>query len=106
MADKRIGIIGGSGLYAIEGLTQQEWIKAETPYGEPSDEILTGVLEGRKVAFLPDRSRSLLLDAFLPVGLVIHRKKRIEVLFLIKSVYNNSLYTCLSFLYAILYRQK
>lgn len=57
MADKRIGIIGGSGLYAIEGLTQQEWIKAETPYGEPSDEILTGVLEGRKVAFLPRHGR-------------------------------------------------
>ena len=52
-----IGIIGGSGLYHIEGLTEQEWITVETPYGAPSDQILTGKLEGRRVAFLPRHGR-------------------------------------------------
>lgn len=48
-----IGIIGGSGLYQIEGLTNTENRTVETPYGMPSDQIITGTLEGRKVAFLP-----------------------------------------------------
>ena len=52
-----IGIIGGSGLYHIEGLTEQEWVTVETPYGAPSDQILTGKLEGRRVAFLPRHGR-------------------------------------------------
>lgn len=53
----RIGIIGGSGLYQIEGLSNQVWQRVETPFGEPSDEILTGLLEGREVAFLPRHAR-------------------------------------------------
>lgn len=52
-----IGIIGGSGLYHIEGLTEQEWTTVETPYGAPSDQILMGKLEGRRVAFLPRHGR-------------------------------------------------
>ena len=52
-----IGIIGGSGLYHIEGLTEQEWVTVETPYGAPSDQFLTGKLEGRRVAFLPRHGR-------------------------------------------------
>src|SRR5687768_1921725 len=53
----RIGIIGGSGLYQIEGFANQKWVKVKTPFGDPSDEILTGALEGRDVAFLPRHAR-------------------------------------------------
>src|SRR5688572_7540284 len=53
----RIGIIGGSGLYQIEGFAKQKWVKIKTPFGDPSDEILTGTLEGREVAFLPRHAR-------------------------------------------------
>ena len=53
----RIGIIGGSGLYQIEGLSDQKWVRVKTPFGEPSDEILTGELGGREVAFLPRHGR-------------------------------------------------
>ncbi|HEV8542874.1 MAG TPA: S-methyl-5'-thioadenosine phosphorylase [Verrucomicrobiae bacterium] len=53
----RIGVIGGSGLYLIEGLIDQKWVKVKTPFGDPSDEILTGILEGREVAFLPRHAR-------------------------------------------------
>jgi 5'-methylthioadenosine phosphorylase len=52
-----IGIIGGSGLYQIEGLTHLKWVKIRTPFGDPSDEILTGELSGRPVAFLPRHAR-------------------------------------------------
>lgn len=49
----RIGIIGGSGLYQIEGLTNVTSVRIDTPFGDPSDEYITGVLEGREVVFLP-----------------------------------------------------
>jgi 5'-methylthioadenosine phosphorylase len=52
-----IGIIGGSGLYQIEGLTDQKWVRIKTPFGDPSDEIFTGNLSGRPVAFLPRHAR-------------------------------------------------
>jgi 5'-methylthioadenosine phosphorylase len=53
----RIGIIGGSGLYQIEGLTDQKWVRVKTPFGAPSDDILTGTIGGREVAFLPRHAR-------------------------------------------------
>jgi 5'-methylthioadenosine phosphorylase len=53
----RIGIIGGSGLYNIEGFVNQEWQKIKTPFGPPSDDFLTGVLAGREVVFLPRHGR-------------------------------------------------
>jgi 5'-methylthioadenosine phosphorylase len=52
-ATPAIGIIGGSGLYDIEGLTQREEMDVSTPFGDPSDKILSGVLSGRRVYFLP-----------------------------------------------------
>jgi 5'-methylthioadenosine phosphorylase len=52
-----IGIIGGSGLYNIEGLSDTAWRKVETPWGAPSDELLTGMFEGTKVVFLPRHGR-------------------------------------------------
>ena len=53
----RIGIIGGSGLYAIEGLEGAEWVRVESPWGRPSDDILTGEYRGVPVAFLPRHGR-------------------------------------------------
>src|SRR3982751_1307696 len=57
MESSRIGIIGGSGLYHIEGFTNQKWVKVKTPFGDPSDEFLTGKLAGRNVVFLPRHAR-------------------------------------------------
>ena len=53
----RIGIIGGSGLYNIEGFKNQKWRTVKTPLGTPSDQLLTGNLAGREVAFLPRHGR-------------------------------------------------
>ena len=53
----RIGIIGGSGLYHLEGFTRQKWVTIKTPFGPPSDAFLTGELAGRAVAFLPRHAR-------------------------------------------------
>ncbi|UCH12932.1 MAG: S-methyl-5'-thioadenosine phosphorylase, partial [Candidatus Omnitrophota bacterium] len=53
----RIGIIGGSGLYKIEGLADTRWVKVDTPFGKPSDEYLVGKLQGTEVAFLPRHGR-------------------------------------------------
>jgi 5'-methylthioadenosine phosphorylase len=52
-----IGIIGGSGLYAMPGLTGLREVKLETPFGEPSDAYMVGELDGRKVAFLARHGR-------------------------------------------------
>lgn len=57
MANHRIGIIGGSGLYNIEGFTNQKWVRVKTPFGNPSDELLTGTLAGCEVVFLPRHAR-------------------------------------------------
>jgi 5'-methylthioadenosine phosphorylase len=53
----RIGVIGGSGVYEIEGLADAEWVSVETPWGDPSDQILTGTLDGVPMAFLPRHGR-------------------------------------------------
>ena len=52
-----IGVIGGSGVYDIEGLENAKWQAVESPWGTPSDEILTGTLNGVKMAFLPRHGR-------------------------------------------------
>jgi 5'-methylthioadenosine phosphorylase len=52
-----IGVIGGSGLYELEGLTEVRWRRVRTPFGDPSDEYCTGVYEGRPVIFLPRHGR-------------------------------------------------
>lgn len=53
----KIGIIGGSGLYQIEGFEKQKWRKVATPFGKPSDDYLTGQIAGREVVFLPRHGR-------------------------------------------------
>ena len=57
MSKHRIGIIGGTGLYNIEGFTDQKWVKVKTPFGPPSDDLLTGKIAGREVVFLPRHGR-------------------------------------------------
>jgi 5'-methylthioadenosine phosphorylase len=57
MSKHKIGIIGGTGLYNIEGFTRQKWVKVKTPFGPPSDDLLTGRLAGREVVFLPRHGR-------------------------------------------------
>jgi 5'-methylthioadenosine phosphorylase len=53
VAEKIIGVIGGSGLYEMEGLEEIQTISLKTPFGDPSDAYVVGRLEGVKVAFLP-----------------------------------------------------
>ena len=57
MTDRVLGIIGGSGVYEIDGLKDGCWTAVPTPWGNPSDEILTGVLDGMALAFLPRHGR-------------------------------------------------
>jgi len=62
----KIGIIGGSGLYDMEGLEDRRWVKVNTPFGKPSDKFLLAKLEGREIVFLPRHSRG---HKILPSGI-------------------------------------
>ncbi|ABG31745.1 S-methyl-5'-thioadenosine phosphorylase [Roseobacter denitrificans] len=57
MTQTKIAVIGGSGLYDIEGMTGAKWTQVSTPWGAPSDDILTGELDGVPMAFLPRHGR-------------------------------------------------
>ena len=57
MSDWVIGVIGGSGLYAIDALEDAQWIAAVSPWGQPSDALLTGTIAGVKFVFLPRHGR-------------------------------------------------
>jgi 5'-methylthioadenosine phosphorylase len=57
MGEWVIGIIGGSGLYAIDALEEAQWIAVDTPWGAPSDELLVGRIEGVRFVFLPRHGR-------------------------------------------------
>jgi len=57
LSQAEIGIIGGSGLYSMPGLTDVREVKQQTPFGDPSDAYVLGTLEGRKVAFLARHAR-------------------------------------------------
>jgi 5'-methylthioadenosine phosphorylase len=57
MSQYRVGVIGGSGLYHIEGFTGQKWVSVRTPFGPPSDKFLLGTLANREVVFLPRHGR-------------------------------------------------
>jgi 5'-methylthioadenosine phosphorylase len=52
-----LAVIGGSGVYDLDGLKHTQWVKVASPFGEPSDEILLGELDGRRLAFLPRHGR-------------------------------------------------
>ena len=51
------GVIGGSGLYAMQGLTDTREVRVKTPFGDPSDAFVVGTLEGKQVAFLARHAR-------------------------------------------------
>lgn len=53
MTDWVLGVIGGSGLYEMEGLTHRETLRMSSPWGEPSDDLVTGELDGVRLVFLP-----------------------------------------------------
>ena len=57
MSEWVIGVIGGSGLYAIDALEDAEWVAYASPWGKPSDALLTGTISGVKFAFLPRHGR-------------------------------------------------
>jgi 5'-methylthioadenosine phosphorylase len=52
-----IGVIGGSGVYEIDGLENTRWVKVSSPFGEPSDELFFGELDGQRMVFLPRHGR-------------------------------------------------
>lgn len=80
MQTARVGIIGGSGLYQMEGLARSEWVTVETPFGAPSDQLLTGEIEGESVAFLPRHARGhRLLPSELNHRANIYAMKRLGV---------------------------
>jgi len=79
-----IGIIGGSGLYAMAELTEQEEVTVDTPFGPPSDSLLVGTLAGRRVAFLPRHGRGhVLTPTEVPYRANIHALKQLGVRFII-----------------------
>lgn len=80
MQQMTIGVIGGSGLYEIEGLTDIEEVRLETPFGPPSDLYITGVLAGIKMVFLPRHGRGhRLLPSEVPYRANIYGMKQLGV---------------------------
>ncbi len=80
MADTMIGVIGGSGVYGIEGLDDARWVGVPTPWGDPSDEILTGRLDGIGMAFLPRHGRGhRLTPSTVPYRANLHALKALGV---------------------------
>ncbi|MBW4487722.1 MAG: S-methyl-5'-thioadenosine phosphorylase [Trichocoleus desertorum ATA4-8-CV12] len=86
MAQAKIGIIGGSGLYKMESLKDIEELQVETPFGPPSDALILGTLEGNRVAFLARHGRSHhLLPSELPFRANIYAMKSLGVEYLISA---------------------
>ena len=57
MKNRKLGIIGGSGLYKMEGFEKPKWKKIETPWGSPSDSVMTAKFYGNDICFIPRHSR-------------------------------------------------
>ncbi|HEX5082932.1 MAG TPA: S-methyl-5'-thioadenosine phosphorylase [Blastocatellia bacterium] len=80
MEKAQIGIIGGSGLYQMDGLTDVREISVETPFGKPSDNFVLGTLEGSRVAFLARHGRGhRLMPTELPFRANIYAMKLLGV---------------------------
>ena len=85
-AQAKIGIIGGSGLYQMEALTEVEEVPVETPFGPPSDALIVGTLEGARVAFLARHGRHhTLMPSELPFRANIYAMKQLGVEYLISA---------------------
>ena len=84
MSQATIGVIGGSGLYHMEGMTEVEEVEVETPFGKPSDVITVGKVEGVSMAFLPRHGRGHRISpSELPVRANIWALKSLGVEWLI-----------------------
>jgi len=80
MNEAKIGVIGGSGLYEIEGMTGVKEVRLKTPFGEPSDVITIGSLEGMRIAFLPRHGKGHRISPTeLPVRANIYALKSLGV---------------------------
>ncbi len=80
MQQPAVGVIGGSGLYEIEGLTDIEEVSLETPFGAPSDVFITGMLDGVRMVFLPRHGRGhRLLPSEVPYRANIYGMKKLGV---------------------------
>ena len=62
MKKRKLGIIGGSGLYKMEGFKKTKWKKVKTPWGKPSDEILIAKLGNEEICFIPRHSRGHIIN--------------------------------------------
>ncbi|NEP16173.1 MAG: S-methyl-5'-thioadenosine phosphorylase [Leptolyngbya sp. SIO4C1] len=81
-----IGVIGGSGLYQMEALTEVEEVQVETPFGKPSDALIVGKLDGTPVAFLARHGRGhTLMPSELPFRANIYAMKSLGVKYLISA---------------------
>jgi len=86
MAQAKIGIIGGSGLYKMSALQDVEEVRVDTPFGPPSDSIILGTLSGTRVAFLARHGRNHhLLPSELPFRANIYAMKSLGVEYLISA---------------------
>ena len=80
MQKTKIGVIGGSGIYNIDGIENTKWQNVETPWGTPSDEIFTGKLHGIEIVFLPRHGRGhILAPSEIPYRANIDAMKRLGV---------------------------
>jgi len=80
MDEAKIGVIGGSGLYEIEGMTRVKKVRLRTPFGNPSDVITIGSLEGMRIAFLPRHGKGHHISPTeLPVRANIYALKSLGV---------------------------
>jgi 5'-methylthioadenosine phosphorylase len=84
MPEARVAVIGGSGFYQMDGLADVEEARVSTPFGQPSDAIVIGTLEGVRVAFLPRHGRGhRLLPSEVPARANIYALKTLRVEFII-----------------------
>ena len=82
----RIGVIGGTGLYDIEGLTDVKEVRPDTPFGKPSDAIMVGKLGGVGIAFLPRHGKGHRISPTeVPSRANIYALKALGVEFIISS---------------------
>src|SRR4028118_1765912 len=86
MAEAKIGVIGGSGLYKMDALQNVEEVQVDTPFGAPSDALIVGTLSGTSVAFLARHGRNHhLLPSELPFRANVHAMKQLGVEYLISA---------------------
>ncbi|HEY9875921.1 MAG TPA: S-methyl-5'-thioadenosine phosphorylase, partial [Candidatus Obscuribacterales bacterium] len=86
MAEAKIGIIGGSGLYKMDALKDVEEVRVDTPFGSPSDALIVGTLDGTRVAFLARHGRNHhLMPSELPFRANVYAMKQLGVKYLISA---------------------